>query len=38
VNLLPLVLAAAEEFATERPSDERMHELVQRHTLKPLFV
>jgi predicted aldo/keto reductase-like oxidoreductase len=38
VNLLPYVLAAAEEFAGERPSDERMNELVQRHSLKPLFV
>jgi predicted aldo/keto reductase-like oxidoreductase len=38
VSLLPLVLAAAEEFGEERPSDERMHELVQRHPLRPLFV
>ena len=38
VNLLPLVLAAAEEFAGDRPSDERMNELVQRHSLRPLFV
>ena len=29
VSLLPLVLAAAEEFAGERPSDERMNELVR---------
>jgi predicted aldo/keto reductase-like oxidoreductase len=38
VSLLPLVLTAAEEFAGERPSDERMSELVQRHSLRPLFV
>ena len=38
MKLLPYVLAAAEEFAGERPSDERMNELVQRHSLKPLFV
>ena len=38
VKLLPHVLAAAEEFAGERPSDERMNELVQRHSLKSLFV
>jgi predicted aldo/keto reductase-like oxidoreductase len=38
VKLLRFVLAAAEEFAGERPSDERMNELVQRHSLKPLFV
>ena len=38
VSLLPLVLAAAEGFAAERPSDERMNELVRRHALKPLFV
>jgi len=38
VHLLPLVLAAAEEFAGERPSDARMNELVQRHSLRPLFV
>jgi aryl-alcohol dehydrogenase-like predicted oxidoreductase len=38
VNLLPLVLAAAEEFTGEPPSDERMDELVQRHALRPLFV
>ena len=38
VKLLPHVLAAAEEFAGERPSDERMSELVRRHSLKPLFV
>jgi predicted aldo/keto reductase-like oxidoreductase len=38
VNLLPLVLEAADDFAGERPSDEQMNELVQRHALKPLFV
>jgi predicted aldo/keto reductase-like oxidoreductase len=38
VSLLPLVLTAAEEFAGERPSDERMNELVQRHPVRPLFV
>jgi hypothetical protein len=38
VRLLPLVLAAAEEFSGERPSDERMDELVRRHSLRPLFV
>jgi predicted aldo/keto reductase-like oxidoreductase len=38
VRLLPLVLAAAEEFSGERPSDERMNELVRRHSLRPLFV
>jgi predicted aldo/keto reductase-like oxidoreductase len=38
VKLLPHVLAAAEEFSGERPSDERMNELVQRRSLTPLFV
>ncbi len=38
VNLLPLVLAAADGFAGERPSEERMNELVLRHALRPLFV
>jgi len=38
VRLLPHVLTAAEEFSGERPNDERMRELVQRHSLKPLFV
>jgi predicted aldo/keto reductase-like oxidoreductase len=38
VNLLPLVLATADDFAGERPSDEQMNELVQRHALRPLFV
>jgi hypothetical protein len=32
------VLAAADDFAGERPSDEQMNELVQRHALRPLFV
>jgi aryl-alcohol dehydrogenase-like predicted oxidoreductase len=38
VSLLPLVLAAAEGFAGERPSDEQMNDLVRRHSLRPLFV
>jgi predicted aldo/keto reductase-like oxidoreductase len=38
VRLLPHVLAAAEEFSGERPSDERMYELVQNRSLTPLFV
>jgi predicted aldo/keto reductase-like oxidoreductase len=38
VKLLPYVLASAEKFAGERPSDELMNELVERHSLKPLFV
>jgi aryl-alcohol dehydrogenase-like predicted oxidoreductase len=38
VRLLPSVLAAAERFSGERPSDERMQDLVQRHSVKPLFV
>jgi predicted aldo/keto reductase-like oxidoreductase len=38
VSLLPLVLTAAEEAVGERPSDERMNELVQRQSLRPLFV
>jgi predicted aldo/keto reductase-like oxidoreductase len=38
VNLLPRVLAAAERFAGERPSDERMRDLVERRSLAPLFV
>ncbi len=38
VRLLPRVLAAAEEFSGERPSDERMHELVLRRSMTPLFV
>jgi predicted aldo/keto reductase-like oxidoreductase len=38
LKLLPYVLAAAEGFAGERPSDEHMNELVRRHSLRPLFV
>ena len=38
IRLLPHVLAAAEGFAGESPSDERMNELVQRRSLTPLFV
>lgn len=38
VRILPLVLTAAEGSSGERPSDERMRELVQRRSLTPLFV
>jgi aryl-alcohol dehydrogenase-like predicted oxidoreductase len=38
VKLVPHVLAAAERFSGERPSDERMERLVQRRSLSPLFV
>ena len=38
VDLLPLVLSAAEDFSGERPSDERMNELVRRNALTPLFI
>jgi aryl-alcohol dehydrogenase-like predicted oxidoreductase len=38
VSLLPIVLATAGEYAGKRPSDEQMNELVQRHSLRPLFV
>jgi aryl-alcohol dehydrogenase-like predicted oxidoreductase len=38
VRLLPHVLAAAENPSKERPSDERLHELVRRRSLTPLFV
>ena len=38
VKLLPYVLAAAEGASGERPTDERMQELVRRHSLEPLFV
>jgi hypothetical protein len=38
VQLLPRVLAAAEQFEGERPSDERMEELVERRSVTPLFV
>ncbi len=38
VDLLPLVLSAAEEFSGERPSDEQMSELVRRRSLTSLFI
>ena len=38
VDLLPLVLSAAEGSSGERPSDERMNELVRRKALTPLFI
>jgi aryl-alcohol dehydrogenase-like predicted oxidoreductase len=38
VQLLPHVLAAAERFEEERPSDERMEDLVERRSVTPLFV
>jgi aryl-alcohol dehydrogenase-like predicted oxidoreductase len=38
VRLLPHVLKAAERFTGDRPSDERMEQLVQRRSLAPLFV
>jgi aryl-alcohol dehydrogenase-like predicted oxidoreductase len=38
VDLLPLVLSAAEEFSGERPSAERMNELTRRRSLTPLFI
>ena len=38
VKLLPHVLAAAERSTGERPSDERMEQLVRRRSLTPLFV
>jgi hypothetical protein len=38
VRLLPHVLKAAERFTGDRPSDERMKQLVQRRSLAPLFV
>jgi aryl-alcohol dehydrogenase-like predicted oxidoreductase len=38
VRLLPHVLAAAEDSSGERPNDERMDELVQRLSSRPLFV
>jgi hypothetical protein len=38
VDLLSKVLAAVESFTGERPSDERMQELVRRLSLTPLFV
>jgi aryl-alcohol dehydrogenase-like predicted oxidoreductase len=38
VRLLPHVLAASERSTGERPSNERMEELVRRRSLAPLFV
>ena len=38
VNLLPRVLAAVESFPGERPSEDRLHELVRRRSPAPLFV
>ena len=38
VKLLPHVLAAAGRFTGERPSEERMEELVRRRSQSPLFV
>jgi aryl-alcohol dehydrogenase-like predicted oxidoreductase len=38
VELLPHVLAAAERFDGERPTDEQMGELVARRDVTPLFV
>jgi aryl-alcohol dehydrogenase-like predicted oxidoreductase len=38
VRLLPHVFAAAERSTGERPSDERMAELMRRRSLSPLFV
>jgi aryl-alcohol dehydrogenase-like predicted oxidoreductase len=38
LGLLPAVLTAAEGFSGERPSDERMHELVRERSVRPLFV
>jgi aryl-alcohol dehydrogenase-like predicted oxidoreductase len=38
VRLLPHVLKAVERFTGDRPSDERMEQLVQRRSLAPLFV
>ena len=38
VRLLPHVLAAAEQFAGEQPSDERMEDLVERRSVMPLFI
>jgi aryl-alcohol dehydrogenase-like predicted oxidoreductase len=37
VEILPMLLDAAERFE-ERPSDERMADLVARHAVDPLFV
>jgi aryl-alcohol dehydrogenase-like predicted oxidoreductase len=38
VKLLPHVLAAAERFGGERPSEERMQDLLERRSMMPLFV
>ena len=38
VKLLPHVLAAAERFTGERPSDERLQDLLERRSMMPLFV
>jgi hypothetical protein len=38
VALLPPVLAAAERFTGERPSDAHMEELSERRGMSPLFV
>jgi aryl-alcohol dehydrogenase-like predicted oxidoreductase len=38
VDLLPHVLAAAESFHGDRPSDEQMEALVGRRSVAPLFV
>jgi hypothetical protein len=38
VSPLPLVLSAAEGSAGEAPSDERTNQLLQRRSLRPLFV
>ncbi len=38
VRVLPHVLRAAASFAGERPSDDRMQELLARRSLAPLFV
>jgi aryl-alcohol dehydrogenase-like predicted oxidoreductase len=38
VNVLPQVLAAAEQFDGERPADELLQGLVERRSVKPLFV
>jgi hypothetical protein len=38
VKLLPHVLAAGERFAGERPSEDRVRDLLERRSLMPLFV
>ena len=37
VDLLPMVLAAADSFQ-DRPDDDAMQSLVDRRSLRPLFV